>query len=421
MVVGVYKDGVPLKVGAYGLADLENGVPMSRDSVFEICSLTKQFTAAAILLLQQDHKLKLDDPLTRFIPEVPSSWSAITLADLLHHTSGLNDDFFEGGEHDADFRQEIGRLKATVVVPPGTAWEYSNLGYWLLGHVVERASGEPYYRFLRERIFEPLRMAHTGPNTAATLIRHRVRGYAWNGADYANASDVSDALGFGCAGLESTVDDLEKWTEALRTGKILLTRSRDEMRTPATLRNGDVAYSMMSGGGYGLGVFLGGTPGHSIEKHSGSWCNASAQLSNFSDDHLTVIVLTNFGGWKERPWVGEQVARLFVPQIQDAQWKGVSCSGTADLSTLVEAVSKLKSGVLPAGLLSDRLARYSKEGCLELAALFASIDPARISLVRSIRQNVRHVGVFREGSQQIIAGFQPDGRIDSLWVQPCQD
>ena len=309
MVVGVYRNGKPLKVGVYGTIDLRRGIPARRDTEFEICSVTKQFTAAAVLLLVQDKKLSLNDSLAKFFPGAPRAWREIALRDALHHLSGLPDAMFEVRKGGAT---EGGALRAAFEAAPlrlpRPRWAYDNTPYLLLGRVVERTSGTNLWTFLKRRVFDPLGMRHTRPNDRPNATG-RVRGYLWRAGRFADAQPLGAALGGGAGGLLSTVDDLARWSDALQRGALLKPASRAAMLAPGRLRSGEVAWNEASDG-YGFGVFLSGSGGHRIEKHSGGWPSASAQLTRLPDDGLTIVVLTNRGLLPERYWWGEEIAEI---------------------------------------------------------------------------------------------------------------
>ncbi|CAN5451138.1 hypothetical protein BH11ARM2_BH11ARM2_29480 [soil metagenome] len=319
MAVGVYRNGHPIKVKAYGKIDLEHDVPTRKDSPFEICSITKQFTAGAILLLAEEGKLSLDDPLSKFFPDADPSWKEVRLADVLHHTTGLASPLDEG-----DFEKpwdEVLKayLKQKPAAPPRTRWAYNNTAYSLLGDVVQKVSGEPIWTYMKRRIFDPLHMDHTFPNSPA-MQKGRVRGYVWDGKAYINQEPLDKGLATG--DLVSTPDDLMRWSEALRKGTLLKPARRAAMLLPARLDSGEEAITELAGG-YGFGVFLIQMDGRMVEAHSGGWASASAQLTRIPDAGLTIVVLTNAGGLDERPWWGEQIGEIltghrYVPAFEVA-------------------------------------------------------------------------------------------------------
>lgn len=308
MSIGVYRYGEPIFVNAYGVIDLEHDVPAHCRSPFEICSVTKQFTAAAILLLAEEGKLRLEDPLTTFFPQADPSWSEIRLEDVLNHTSGLPD-IFEEFTFDKPWSEVVAvYVQRATIEAPRTAWRYNNGAYWLLGDVIAQAAGEPIWSYVGRRIFEPLGMTHTFPNSPE-VQRGRVRGYSWNGVAHVNQRLLDQGSPAGA--LVSTPDDLMRWSEALRRGALLKPESRERMLHPAMLESGEEANTMLLGK-YGLGVFLSEEHGNTLETHSGGWAGASAQLTRVPEEGLTITVLANVSGMVERPWWGAQVAEMVM-------------------------------------------------------------------------------------------------------------
>jgi D-alanyl-D-alanine carboxypeptidase len=321
MAVGVYRYGKPVEIVTRGFADLENKVAVRRQTQFEICSITKQFTAAAVLLLEQDGEMRLDDPIKKYLPELPASWDQVTIRRLLDHTSGVPDRMFEDKFATLPSFQALKALAARPLLSrPGDRWLYNNTGYWLVGLAIEKASGVGFFDFLNDRIFKPLGMKNTFPNRPSLVVPWRARGYSYANGAFANASPLTDTVGYAAGGLISTIDDLNLWSQALTSNKLLSAKSREEMLKPARLNSGRDAWNY-AGGGYGLGVLVGSVNGHRIEKHSGGWDDASCQLTRFLDDGITVVVLTNVGGYEQRLFVGERIGHLFVASIQVPSWK----------------------------------------------------------------------------------------------------
>ena len=238
----------------YGYANLKQQMPFAQDTRFPVGSVSKQFTAAAILLLQQDGKLKTSDPIAKFYKGAPASWAHIVLRNLLTQTSGLPDfNFSEAVRHGPRRPQET--IQTVIEQPlrfePGKAYDYSNANYVLLGMVIEGASGEPYCRFLQERIFEPLRLTQTGCGWRSGSIPHGASGYrpAATGLVAAESDDLTSISGAGS--LYSTTADLIRWTSALYGGRVLNRSSLKEMITP-----------FLDGYAYGLEVDDGKRIGH---------------------------------------------------------------------------------------------------------------------------------------------------------------
>lgn len=278
-----------VKQVAYGLANLELNVPVSAETVFEIGSLTKQFTAACILLLSQEGKLSVDDKISRHLEHLPEAWQNITLRHLLTHTSGIKSytglDGFELTRHLTQ-AQFIAALAAyPLEFPPGQAFKYSNSGYNLLGFIVENVSGSTYWDFLSGHVLHPLGMNSTTNRIPALIIPHRAAGYeqtnhVWINRDY----DLTDV--FSAGAIVSTAGDLAKWSQSLDQGTLLAAGSMQEMWTPATLNDGSQIK-------YGFGWRIDQFEGHRTIGHGGSTSGFSAALQRFPDDRLAVILLTN--------------------------------------------------------------------------------------------------------------------------------
>ena len=416
MTIGVFRHGRAIKIGTYGYADLEQKTPVRRNTIFEICSITKQFTAAAILLLAEDGRLNLDDPITRHLRELPDSWSPVTIRSLLQHTSGINDEAFDFNFPENSFADAI--RKVTKRVPhPFQRWQYSNMGYWLLANLVSRSSGKPYFEFLQERIFKPLRMNDTHPNSEEKIIERRARGYRWNPALKAemNAPMLTDKIGSGAGGLISTIDDLNVWSESLKRGTLLKPASRREMLRPARLSGGDVAWpDGMSSAGYGLGVFLSGTARHRVEKHSGGWADASAQLTRFLDDDLTVVVLTNFGGWDARPFIGEVIATAYIKGYTGPGWVAAE---DPDPAVLRDALSVAASFRTKSPRLDRLTEAYRKDSTKSLEE-WQQATISELQFVQRIPQGERTVFLYRDIKRKLIfiLVHDADGKIDGLTV-----
>ena len=325
LALTVVKNGQTVKTAAYGMADLESHTPVTTDTVFEIGSITKQFTAAAVLLLAQDGKLSLDNKIVQYLKEAPAGWSQITLRQLLTHTSGLKNytglPGFELTRHltQAQFIQQIAAYP--LEFQPGGKWAYCNTGYNLLGYIIENVSGRTYWDFLRQRILAPLQMTATADRDPQALLPNRARGYQTNTAgQFINRDyDLTDI--FAAGALASTVGDLAKWNAALDTGKILTPASRRQMWAPVRLNEGATH-------DYGFGWFLQPWRGHANIGHCGSTAGFSASLQRFPETGLAVIVLTNSDEFDIATKLAREIAELEmgtgkqgrIPHLTPATW-----------------------------------------------------------------------------------------------------
>jgi D-alanyl-D-alanine carboxypeptidase len=290
LALEIIQNGKPAKIAGYGMANLEWREPVTPETAFEIGSVTKQFTAAGILLLAQQGKLSVDDKISRHLQDTPASWANITLRHLLTHTSGLKNytglDGFELTRHltQAQFIRRIGR--EPLDFQAGEKWSYSNTGFSLLGYVIENVSGQGYWQFMHERIFGPLGMGSTTNRDPRTIIPRRASGYETNRAGHFVNRDYDLTDVFSAGAIVSTVGDLAKWNAALDAQKLLGAATEQEMWTPVRLNDGSTH-------AYGFGWFLDPLQGHANIGHSGSTSGFSASLQRFPKDGLVVIVLTN--------------------------------------------------------------------------------------------------------------------------------
>lgn len=304
LALTVIRDGHAIKTSAYGYANLELRVPTTSETVFEIGSITKQFTAAGILFLAQEHRLSVEDKISRYLPHTPASWQDITLRHLLTHTSGLKSytglDGFELRRHltQSQFIEAIGR--EPLEFRPGESWKYCNTGFNLLGFIIENVSGRSYWDFMYERVFGPLGMNATTNRLPSLIITNRASGYEPSNHVLINRDyDLTDV--FSAGALVSTVGDLARWNAALDGDVLLNAASKAQMWTVATLNNGRATK-------YGFACFIDTLGGHKNIGHSGSTSGFSASIQRFPDDKLAVIVLTN---------TDEQIATTLAKRVAE--------------------------------------------------------------------------------------------------------
>ncbi|MDX2150987.1 MAG: serine hydrolase domain-containing protein [Bryobacteraceae bacterium] len=281
----VAKDGKPVIMRGYGKANLEWDIANTSTTKFRLGSVSKQFTAAAILVLEQQGKLSVSDLISKHLPDTPPAWQHITIHQLLTHTSGIPNftaqPFYQTDMTlPAPLRTFFGVKGMPLRFDPGTKWEYSNSGYGLLGLIVEAASGMKYGRFMREHIFDPLEMTDTGEEALLDLLPHRAAGYRRDGDKFRNATYLHMSWPLGAGSLYSTLEDLLKWDRALNTDQLLSAASRAKMFTPVL---GDYAY------GWGIRK----EQGRAVQAHSGGINGFSTHLARFPDDGVLVVVLSN--------------------------------------------------------------------------------------------------------------------------------
>jgi len=290
----------------YGYTGLDKSQPLGRESVFEIASLSKQFTARLVMILQEEGKLRYDDPITNYFPDLP--YQDITIRHLLTHTSGLSEkQFFVWARQHMDptkiytnkyILHYLETEQPSLAFPPGEQWEYSNVGYFLLALVIEQTSGTSYIQQLQEKIWTPLDMQYTGiyaQEVKGSSLDNYVKGKVWNAKDSVFVSSFgmawSDSL-YGGVGILSNTTDLLKWDRALYTAAATSKQRLQEAFTPHTLNNG-------SSSGYGFGWFVtedvevnGHNQGTRLNHH-GLWPGYESSIVRYIDQQKTIIILAN--------------------------------------------------------------------------------------------------------------------------------
>jgi CubicO group peptidase (beta-lactamase class C family) len=305
----VSRDGQIARSQGYGLANIELQVPVKPETTFQSGSVGKQFTATAVMMLAEEGKIGLEDPLTKYFSDGPAAWKQVTIRELLSHTAGFTD-YPKGFDFRKDYTEaELLKIVGSVPLafPPGTSWSYSNLGFLTLGIVIHKVTGEFYGDFLQQRIFRPLGMNSTRIISEADIVPNRAAGYRLAKGELKNQEWVSPTLNTTADGsLYFSILDLAKWDAALYTEKLLKRSSLEQMWTVAKLSNGQP-----NSGHYGFGWFIETKNGHHVVEHEGSWQGFQTQISRYVDDKLTVVVLTNLGGSKPAIFA-DHVAEMYL-------------------------------------------------------------------------------------------------------------
>ena len=271
-------------------------MPIDPSHVFEIGSVTKQFTGAALLRLAEEGKLALDDPITKFLPDLPAAFQAITLTHLLTHTAGVPS-YTAFPEWQPRWREDM-TLETLISLfrdkpldfVPGQSWSYSNSGYVLLGAAIEKASGKSYEDYVEQELFAPLGMTASRYGHQEEIVPGKANGYVKGPGGWANAPYLSLTQPYAAGSLMSTVDDLARWSDALERGKAVSAASRDRMFTPAVLAGGE--HDGVSTR-YGFGNGLVSIAGHVAHEHGGGIPGYVCDLLRVPDADLLVVVLSN--------------------------------------------------------------------------------------------------------------------------------
>lgn len=417
--IAVVREGKVVLAKGYGLANVETNAPATADTVYRLASLTKQFTAAAVMLLVQDGKVGLDDRVSRYLDPSPAAWREITIRQLLTHTSGIKDHLNAmnaatcHGTTPEEIVAHVGEMPLDFA--PGTAASYTNTGYLVLGMVVRKASGKPFDEFLAERVFRPLGMTSTRRNSLDEIVPNRAAGYVLRDGRLRNSPYAEPTLYDNADdGLVSSVADMAKWDAALRDDRILTKASRELMWTAAPPPGVESPF--------GFGWLVERVNGRRLVYHLGTRADTAAYFARYVDDGLTVIVLAN----REGAGVGaiaRHVAGIYVPAvaggdraIEDAEPEVTALvrralvalrDGTADASPFTpemwkqmgpEVLAYLRKLLAPGGELErlDLLERSTKDG----------------------RRAYRYRAAFATRAVTVELTISDDGRIADMGVTP---
>lgn len=282
----VARDGQVVFSKGYGMANAEWDTPNTPQTKFRLGSVTKQFTAASILLLQERGRLGVRDPICKFFDSCPEAWKEITIHHLLTHTTGIPNftsfpDYRKTMTIPVTMESLVARFKDKPLdFKPGEKMSYSNSGYVALGHIIERVAGEFYERFVQQNIFDPLKMTGSGYDHHATVLRNRATGYSSRDGKRTNSEHLDMTIPHAAGALYSTVEDLFVWNEALFSDKLLAAASREAMMT-------------VDKNNYGYGLTVNQQHGRKIVAHGGGINGFSTILARFPEEHVTVAVLRN--------------------------------------------------------------------------------------------------------------------------------
>ncbi|HEX3102762.1 MAG TPA: serine hydrolase domain-containing protein [Pyrinomonadaceae bacterium] len=417
MAIAVVKDGKPLIVKGYGLANVELSVAVKPETIFQSGSMGKQFTAAAVMLLVEEGKVSLDEKINKYVGTVPDAWKDISVRQVLTHTAGMPNDF-----SDTDYVQNwtedqlLAKAKAMPLdFKPGTNWSYSNVGYVVLGIMVGKVSGKFYGDFLQERIFKPLGMTTTRIISEADIVPNRAAGYRLEKGELKNQEWVSPTMNTTADGsIYWSILDLVKWDAAITKGQVLKPSSWASVYTPVKLTNGST-YPY----GFGWGLYT--VNGKRLIEHGGSWQGFKTAISRYVDDGLTVIVLANLA--QADPGVlSHGVAEIVAPELIERPIKDDESSTTAAHRKLLESAiaGSLNKDLFSSGAQTDLLPRL--ESNREQLKAFGPIE--KFELLQRIREalTMRHRYLVKFKEQLAIFGVVLDdqGKIAGLRIQPKQ-
>ena len=351
LAVGIYSRGVVLLAKGYGQANVELGVTVKPETIFQSGSVGKQFVSAAIMMLVEERKLSLDDSITKYFSEAPAAWKPILIKNLLSHTSGLSE--YESEDRSGpkgpfylrlDFSEDelVAKIEALPTEwAPGDKWGYRNTNYVLLGILIHKITGKPYYEFLDERIFKPLGMTSTRLISERDIIPNRAAGYEIDNGQLKNQEWVSPTFNSTADGtLYFNILDLAKWDAALYDTQLLKQSSLDRIWTVYPLNDGKP-----NPAGYGFAWTIGKQNNHKRIEHGGAWQGFTCQISRYPDDDLTVVVLTNLdAGHSDPGLIAHVTAGLADPPLLPAKLIAIADTQPAIAAALAKLLDQVLAG-----------------------------------------------------------------------------
>ena len=313
--LAVVRDGKLVKTQGYGYLNRDLNVHTRTSSVFPIASVSKPFTATAIMLLVQSGQIELDVPISTYLTDTPAHWENITVRHLLTHIAGLSESVYANRLRTirtlSGFQTQASKIPLDF--QPGEAWAYSNTGYNLAARIIETVSGQSFEAFMEDRIFEPIGMDSTDVVRESYDFSNRATGYGWDSGQLQphpfnrrlNARLIP--IVYGSGSMTSTVTDLARWEIALQKGELLTLELQAEMQEPVVM-NSDRQFK------YGLGWFADSVNGHRMVSHGGNIWGFTTSLARFPDDQLTVILLSNKDG-ESGDEIAKKIAEQYLPAL----------------------------------------------------------------------------------------------------------
>ena len=425
--VGVYRDGKLTKAQGYGLANVEWDAAVTPDTIFQSGSVGKQFAATAVMMLVEEGKVGLDDPIKKYFPDAPDTWNDIKVHNLLSHTSGL-------GEYETGARTKVGgpfymRLdysedelyKRITEMPmdfkPGEDWSYRNTNYVLLGILIHKVTGKFYGDFLQERIFKPLGMSRTRIISEADIIPRRSAGYQLVKGELKNQDWVSPSLNSTADGaLYFTVEDLQKWDAALYTERLLKKASLDRMWTVEKLNNGQPNKAH-----YGFAWEINNVNGHRVIEHGGAWQGFTTYIARYVDDRLTVVALTNLDSGHSNPKkITSGVAAIYNPALKPVEEKPIEDKEPQVTQMVKELVRGIADGkAKPEQFTEEMRKRLFPDEMQELGPALKEFGELKgLELMERMeeneRRNYRYRATFSNLTLMISVGLAKDDKIARL-------
>jgi len=417
--LAVIQDGRLVVAKGYGMANVELQVPATLETVYQIQSMTKSFTATGIMMLVEEGKVGLDGKISRYLGGTPEIWKNIAVRHLLTHTSGIKDFI---NEPTASLRLDVTEeevLKATALRPlnflPGERYAYSNTNYHLLAMIIHKVTGKSYGEFLAERIFKPLGMTSTRVISLSDIVPNRAAGYQMAPGGWRNGETIaSSILGYGGGGLLSTVLDMVKWDAALYTESVLKRSSLEQMWTPAALNNGKRTE-------YGFGWVVQTMRGHRCISHGGANVTGfRSTITRFVDDRLTVVVLANsIEVGIDR--LAQKVAGIFVPDLAPPPHQPIEDKEPQIAARLKRIYADWAAGKTDEKQFTSELAKALKTAHVpELAQSFGSLQTL-VLVERTAKGDLRrcrYLATFQSRQFLVTVSLNKDDLFTELRLEP---
>ena len=418
VAVGIIDHGVVTARG-YGVANVEHSVPVTDETIFQSGSLGKMFTSTAVMLLVEDGKIALTDPLTKYFPAAPTSWKKITVRHLLTHTSGIPDYTTDTFDYRKDYTEDQ-LAKFAFAMPlefaAGSRWNYSNTGYALLGFIVHKASGQFYGDVLAKRVFAPLGMTRTRIITEADIVPNRAAGYQLVDGQLKNQDWVAPQLNTTADGsLYFSMRDLVSWEAAVKRRAVLKAESWEQILTPVRLNSGK-SYP------YGFGWFIEERGGLPLHQHSGSWQGFKTQFSRFLGNDLSIVVLANLAQ-ADPTRIADRIATIIDPRLAVPARAAI-----ADAEPRVTAKLQQTLDALRGGTLTPKDLAYVRAGFFPAAAEYYKTELVKLGHpTKTVLVERREVGDDRSYLYELTFGdhlylarlaLAPDDRVSQFSLQP---
>jgi CubicO group peptidase (beta-lactamase class C family) len=400
-------DDVLLSKG-YGSANLEWDLPNTPSTRFRLGSLTKQFTSASILLLEERGKLKVEDPVKKYLPDAPAAWDKVTIFHLLTHTAGIPNftafpDYRSTEAFPTTPEELVARFRdKPLEFEPGEGMNYSNSGYALLGYLIERISGESYESFVRQNIFAPLGMKDSGYDSNSVVIAHRAAGYEPSPNGPVNAGFIDMSIPFSAGALYSTTEDLLRWEQGLFGGKLLSMASLQKMTTP--FKNN-----------YAFGLSIIRVNGHKAIYHNGGIEGFNTVLAYYPEEKITVAVLGNLNGDAPELIAGKLALVALGENVEQS-------ANPATEAAVRRIIEELRNGKPNYDLMTPQMANVTRQQLSQLQAAvrqLGAVQSVKFDGVGPVGDDI-YVVKFENGSFQYRIRLTPDGKLDTAAMRPVQ-